>query len=225
MYFASTYGSAELPSSPFISCTITQIWSNFYLNHCPTAEKSVTLEANKSYYLEVFHTSYYRPGYFNLEVDVPNNESSLPFQSYEINYIVMNAEVQPEVIVYSMIGGSKGLITLSIKRVDSKTGSVTYTASQTISYGCSAETFRGALNYFDGFYPYRISVERIVYDSDNNTMNTTDNCSRIDYLTSFYLMRPTSIQSETFKINSTNFTGTFKQTKLTPHSPLINGTW
>jgi len=39
--------------------------------------------------------NYAGSGNFNVEVDVPNNDSSLPFQAYEVDKIMMNSTVQP----------------------------------------------------------------------------------------------------------------------------------
>lgn len=48
----------------------------------------------------------------------------------------MTTDVQPEVMVYSMIEGSQGLIDLRLIRTDSS-GKITYNRNVTVSYGCS----------------------------------------------------------------------------------------
>jgi hypothetical protein len=111
-------------------------------------------------------------------VDVPNADNTLPFQTYEVHKLLLNATLQPEVIVYTMVGGSGGSIDLMLVRTD-KYGKIVYNTNKTISYACSADEFLGALYYFDSFYPYKPSVVRNVYDSKGNLTNTTFNASKI----------------------------------------------
>lgn len=94
------------------------------------------LKAGKSYYLEAYHANQYTNN-FKISVDVPNNDTSLPYQAFEVHRLVVDAEVQPEVVVYSMTGPgySNSTITLRVIRRNDN-GDVYYNVSATISYGC-----------------------------------------------------------------------------------------
>ena len=41
-----------------------------------------------------------------MEVDVPNTNTKLPFQAYEVDKIVLSSTIQPEVVNYTLTGGS-----------------------------------------------------------------------------------------------------------------------
>jgi len=136
-----------------------------------------------------------------------------------------NTTVQPEVITYSMVGGSSGYINVHMYRVNASNGQVLYDVNQNVSYGCTASVFQSALNSFDSFSSYQISVQRNIYNSSNQTTTNITSAVRIDYVVSIYLLRPPSVQAQTFIISYHNYTGIFVATPTTQHSPLINGTW
>lgn len=121
-YLATVTGSAETPATPFISSTGAQYWNDFYLNYKDTATKNVTLSAGMSYYFEAYHINIWGGGNFKIEVGVPNTDASLPFQTYQVDQIVLNSTVQPEVLVYTMNGGNTGSFTLQVFRKDASTG-------------------------------------------------------------------------------------------------------
>jgi hypothetical protein len=138
-------------------------------------------------------------GFFHLEVDVPSNDNSLPFQAYEVATITTNATVQPEVVVYSMVGGSSGSINMKIVRKNAATQAIIYNVNTTVAYGCSAASFQAALNMFNSFSGYDTRVVRNVYDSKLNIINTLDtppsSASQIDYVVSIYLQRTQAYQA------------------------------
>lgn len=93
-YISPTFGSTDVPASPLIySNNHQQSWGNFYFDDSPHGEGSITLEAGKSYYIEAYHINYVGGGYFKVEVDVPNSNPALPFQSYEVQKIVTSSTV------------------------------------------------------------------------------------------------------------------------------------
>lgn len=135
--------------------------------------------------------------------------------------VVTAATVVPEIVTYTMPGGSTGKINLKIVRT---TGTkITYNVNTTVDYGCTAEEFEYALNQFDSFSKYQISVTRDIYDGSDNVINTSVGADRIVYTVSFYLLRTAAVSSESFNYGYTNYTGPI--TKATPqaHSPLITG--
>jgi hypothetical protein len=225
-YIGSTHGSTDLPAAPLISSTKNQpYWNNFYIDDSPLAEANVSLTAGLSYYIEAYHVNNAGGGYFKIDVDVPNSDTTLPFQAYEVDKIILNSTVQPETVTYTMLGGSTGYINLRLVRTDPSSGSITYNVNTTVAYACSAATFQNALNNFDSFSPYQISVVRTIYDSTGAVTNDTTVASRIEYVVSIFLLRNTSYSAEDFIKTYTNYTGTFTKTLGLTHSPLISGTF
>jgi hypothetical protein len=91
---------------------------------------------------------------------------------------------------FSMAGtGLSGQVELSIVRIDSNLD-VTYSKQVNITYGCSASAFKSALQNFDGYGPYTISVQRYIYDASGLLLNDTVGAVNIDYVVSFYQLRP-----------------------------------
>lgn len=166
------------------------------------------------------------PGFLDIGVEVPNSDNSTSFQVHQVDKITLNSTVQPEVIVYSVVGGNTGIIQLEIVRTDPGTLKVIYNQKVNVTYGCSASTFSSVLKNFDGFYSYAISVVRNIYDSKNNLTDSTINASRIDYVTEIYKLREDQYQNEKFKVQYfNNFTGDFTQTRTQTHSPVVSGSW
>lgn len=118
-----------------------------------------------------------------------------------------------------MSGGSTGIIMLQISRT-----TPAYLKQVNISYGCTADTFAAALNSFNSFAYYGVTVVRNIYDSGNRLINSTTGAARIEYIASIQWFR-TSYTSEKFTVKYYNYTGTFIQTSLQSHSPLISGTF
>ena len=66
---------------------------------------------------------------------------------------------------------------------------VKYDVKINVTYGCSAADFQSALNNFDGFRPFQISVVRNIYDGSNNSLSSLTGAARVDYVVSFYVLR------------------------------------
>lgn len=115
-YLANATGSVELPATPLISSDSYQLWNDFYAIHRPTASATVALQEGMSYYLEAYHINWGGTGNFRIEVSVPSNDSALSFQTYQVDEILLNSTVQPEVLVYTMAGGSNGTFNIRIFR-------------------------------------------------------------------------------------------------------------
>lgn len=135
---------------------------------------------------------------------------------------MLNSTVQPEVVTYTVKGGSSGSINLKLVRISG--GKITYNVNTTIAYGCTDIEFGTALNKFNSFSNYKFSVTRTIY-SGTNVINTLSGASSIVYTVSFYLLRPQAYSTEDFIYTYTNFTGTVAKASLQTHSPLISGTF
>lgn len=126
-----------------------------------------------------------------------------------------------------MNGGTSGSFTLRVYRTDPSTGLATYDVSVNVSYGCSASTFAAALNNFDLYSPYAISVTRTIYNANNVNISTLVGASRIEYTVSVGLIRPSTVTSQTFIYVNINYDGVFVQptAPLKAHSSPISGTF
>lgn len=129
-------------------------------------------------------------------MEVPNNNTSNQFQAYQVDRITLNSTVNPEIVVYSMIGATQGTIQLDITRVNADFSRDIQ--KQNVTYGCSASDFQWALNRFDGFSSFVISVTRNIYDGSNNTLPNTTGALRVDYVVEIYKLRDTKYQAERF---------------------------
>ena len=87
-----------------------------------------------------------------------------------------------------------GTIQLRVFRQNNKL-EVTYDKKVNITYGCSSSAFASALNQFDGFKNYQISVIRKIYDINNNILSDTNGANKIDYEVSIYKLRSSSLQA------------------------------
>lgn len=155
---------------------------------------------------------------------MPNSNINLPFQAYEVDKISISSTIQPEVVNYTLTGGNTGSINLKLVRVSSA-GKITYNVNKTISYGCTAADFQSALNAFDSFSNYRISVTRFTYDRSGNEINTTVGANSIVYQVSLLLLRTAAQSTEDFTYTYLNYTGTMTRAAVTAHSPIISGTY
>jgi hypothetical protein len=133
--------------------------------------------------------------------------------------------VIPEVITYSLVGGSSGIIQLRIYRQDPSTGLSTYDISTNITYGCSGPAFTSALNNFNSFYGYQVSTVQNIYDVNNNTLNSLVGAARIDYVVSIYVLRPAAYSTENFILTKYGYTGNFVRANVQSHSPLMTGSF
>ena len=125
---------------------------------------------------------------------------------------------------YTLTGGSTGSINLKIARVNTA-GKITYNVNKTIAYGCSDTDFKNALNSFDTFSSFRISVTRFIYDGSGSEINTTVGASSIVYQVSFLLLRTAAQSAEDFTYTYLNYTGTMTKSAVTSHSPILSGTF
>jgi hypothetical protein len=226
-YISNVTGSAQLPlnNTPLIYADTYQInWNNFYIDDSSYAEATLSLAAGQSYYIEAYHINNVGGGYFKIDADVPNSDTTLPFQAYEIDKITTNSTIQPEVVTYTMTAGTPGTINLKLVRTD-KSGTITYNVNTTIAYGCTDAVFQSALNNFNSFNGYEFTVVRTIYDASNNVINTTTGASKIVYTVSFLLLRSVDYSNEDFRYTFTNYTGNVTKTPVTTHSPLISGTF
>ena len=107
-----------------------------------------------------------------------------------------------------------------------KSGAVTYNVNKTVDYGCSETAFQNALNGFNSFSSYYISVTRTIVDSGNvPKIAVTASSDVIQYEVSIYKKRTTDYENEDFTYAYTNCPGSIIKTSITSHSPLLTGSF
>lgn len=75
-----------------------------------------------------------------------------------------------------------------------------YNVNRTIDYGCTDAVFADALNAFDIYSPYKITVTREVYLNGALITNVVDVSlsTEVKYKVSIYKLRTTAHQTQTF---------------------------
>jgi HJR/Mrr/RecB family endonuclease len=87
-----------------------------------------------------------------------------------------------------MTGATFGKINLKLVRRDK--GEITYNVNKTVNYGCSDADFESALNSFNSFKPFVISVTRTIMDAGNNVITAFSSITDIiHYDVSIYKKR------------------------------------
>ena len=117
-------------------------------------------------------------------MNVPNSDNRFPYQVYQVDQITTSASIAPQVTNYSMVGGTAGLFQIT---------SGSYSRSANFTYGCSETDFVTSLKNLYGSALLSASVIRTIYDSSNNTINTTTGAVRIDYIATIYWASNTAI--------------------------------
>lgn len=83
-----------------------------------------------------------------------------------------------------------------------------------------------ALNSFNSFNGYYISVSRTIFDAGNNTkVSLTDSTDVIQYDVSIYKKRSTDYENEDFRYTYINCTGSIIKRNLIAHSALLSGSF
>lgn len=103
----------------------------------------------------------------------------------------------------------------------------------TVSSSANAAAFQTAINSFDSYSPYdTICTNATAYDANGNVVSlTSPSKTKTVWIVSIGKLRTAAHIAErfTFKVNTlvaaVGKTPTFTQTTITPHCPLINGTF
>ncbi len=74
----------------------------------------MTLQAGKSYFIEVYHINFAGPGALKVSVQVPNTDATLTWQTHAVHRLELNYTNDPEVIQFNQTGGTGGQINLTL---------------------------------------------------------------------------------------------------------------
>lgn len=156
-------------------------------------------------------------------VDVPNSDTTLLNQHYQVDEISTNSTVIPEVIQYTVsvkTPGGSGSVQLSLYQYDSKGNP--YVKSVNVTYGLTASQFVNALNQFQVFSSYQVSATSSILDA-NGLATTLNLSSSIVYTVSIYFYRDSTLTSQNFGVNYYGSVSSFTSSRVTSHSPLLGG--
>ena len=135
----------------------------------------------------------------NLEVEVPNTDTTLPFQAYQVDKIKTTAAMQKEVKTFTITGENQPTAgKLELKVVRYKGLNIDYQQSVNITYGCTANDFLTALKNFDSYkWNYYPSATRIIYDANDNVITTlTGGLTNTGLSTTFCWNKSLSVPAE-----------------------------
>lgn len=175
--------------------------------------------------MEVYHINYVGPGYLRVSVQVPNNDTTLLWQTHAVQKLVLNYSNDPEILTFTQTGGTAGSINLTC--VMKPTGQPSYSLGVIISYNASISELINALNYFSFFSTYQLSGVRNMYDA--NGIETNDSTAAVKYVwtVSVYYLRPTTATKMVITPKFIGYSGTQSFTIVTTHAhgPVIVGSF
>ena len=198
---------------------------NFYLTYVATAEGTVTLQAGKSYYIEVYHINYGGSGALKVSVQVPNTDQTLTWQTHAVHRLELNYTNDPEVVQFNQSGGTGGQINLTVSiRV---IGQAPVVQAALINYNASQAEFQNALNQLSCFGPFQISVTTAFYDSAGNPTTNASQIYTYSWIVSVRLLRTSASISAKIVPVYLNYSGAknFTYAITHNHGPLLSGTF
>jgi len=80
-----TYGSAEGALNMLIYSSSYQSLDNFYYYPVSTAEATVALNGQQSYYIEVYHINFGGPGFLRVSAQIPTIDTSVTWQTHAVH--------------------------------------------------------------------------------------------------------------------------------------------
>jgi hypothetical protein len=224
VFLASPYGSAEPAVAPLIYSDSVQN-SNYYLSYKASGDANVTLQAGKSYYMEVYHINLGGTGFLRVSAQVPNTDASLLWQTHAVHRLDLTFTNDPEVVQFNQTGGTGGSINLTvITRVIGKPPTVEWGV---ISFNADIASFLAVLQKFTIFSSYNIYGQMAMYDSNGALTPNASEAHTYSWTVTVPLLRPSAASTTSFTPIFLNYTGAqlFSQAVLHPHGPLIAGTF
>ena len=152
LYISDNYGTATINPTPYIYAdSAAASTTNLYISNQTTAHGAPRyMEEGKYYYMEAYHVNVGGTGFFSIEVEVPNTDSSLHWQSYEVNQLELSFTNDPEIMEFTLEGFNAtvgGTFMLRIVTQDPDT--LEYDIQETeIDWDATASEFAQALNAF-----------------------------------------------------------------------------
>lgn len=185
----------------------------------------MTLQAGKSYYIEVYHLNLAGSGFLRVAASVPNTDTTLQWQTHTVHRLELNFTNDPEVVKFTQTGGTAGKINLTIlTRVLGKAPTIEFAV---IDFNATISSFLAAITSLTPFKSYPVTGVRETYDSNGSI--TSDPALIVTYawILTIPLARSTAHVNTVIAPNYVNYVGptNFTQTNIHPHGPLISGTF
>jgi hypothetical protein len=176
--------------------------------------------------MEAYHYNGGGSGDFSLSVQVPNNDNTVNYwQTYEVHTITTNLTSQPEILSFVSQGVSTGTYMLKILEVDPI--SLVATVNQNVSgipWNANSSTFCSSIGQMTGFSGYSILCSLAMSNADGPTTNIT--IARIfNYTVTINGYRSDADRAHQMKATYTATGGSFTNSTLQSHSPVMNGTF
>lgn len=193
--------------------------------YVPSAEASVTLQAGKSYYIEVYHINLGGPGYLKVSTQVPNQDTSLNWQTHTVQRLDLSYTNDPEIVRFTQTGASSGQINLTV--VTRTLGRPPTVEFAVIDFDATLSSFLAAIRSLSLFSAYTISGVRDMYDSNGTATSDPLLAFTYTWTVTVVEMRTTAHLNAVITPVYVNYSGSrnFTQTVVRPHGPLISGTF
>lgn len=100
LHINPVYGTTTGPLTQIISqSSATSYADNYYISNLTSAINGrIELVGGKHYYMEAYHINGPGDGYLKISVQVPNTDTTLPKQLYEVNHIETTYTNEPEIL-------------------------------------------------------------------------------------------------------------------------------
>jgi hypothetical protein len=142
------------------------------------------------------------------------------------------SHIDPEIIIFTQIGATSGVIYFRILRRDSNLV-VTYDVTVSLPWNASAATFTNMLSNFDIYYGYSPAVILTKFDAAGNNISASpSNGYKYVWTVTLNYFRPQSLSSQTFILNNNTLantnvaiTPTITEVHSQAHSPQLSGTF
>lgn len=112
------YGTTTGPLTQIISgASWGSSADNYYIsNSSSTMGAPRYLEGDRYYYMQLYHINSASGGWLKISVQVPNSDTTLPKQLYEVNHIETGFINDPEILQFTLDGANGGNFNLSYTR-------------------------------------------------------------------------------------------------------------
>jgi hypothetical protein len=142
-------------------------YPNYYQTDILTSESDyIPLEAEKQYYMEVYHINEGGDGSFSLSVEIPNTDTTIEkWQTYEVQTFTTSIQEEPEIVEFVSKGASSGSFTLKVLEYNAVDFSVTNNYTATIAWNASASAFCSKINVFPWYRDFGTTCTLTTYDA------------------------------------------------------------
>lgn len=103
--------------------------------------------------MEAYHINLDFDGWFKISVEVPNNDTTVGKQTFEVNYVEIGYSNDPQIIDFTLNNAVSGTFNLSVVRRNVNF-QIVYSKQVILPHNASTSQFQSALAQFDSYSPY-----------------------------------------------------------------------